>query len=122
MAAPAIVREDFRRDLVNGCEYRARVRGTVRVAEGYTPVLRVESEVHCPGVPVTRQGARAVRGRELTGAALAHRLNAAGTLWAKHEGRVCVYAPAFDVRNGVPAGRTVAFNCRDERTGATSRS
>lgn len=113
------VREDFRRDLENGCEYRAKIRGVLRtVGTGtngavYQPDLRIQTEVHCPDVPVVRVLPRRIVGPPQTARALARRIASVATVITRQKGMRCVYIPTFEVRQGRTEGRTVRFECRD---------
>jgi hypothetical protein len=109
------VRERFARDLTNGCEYRATVRGTLRAAAGgqrYAPSLGVRPEVHCANAAATFGPTRAVHGAARSIDRIERDLNDAGAFAAPHEGGVCRYTPDFRWTGTTLRGESVTYACR----------
>lgn len=121
------VREDFRRDLENACEYRATLRGWVHatpkargVREGgsggeqqqYATDLVVRPEVHCPNVPVERGGIRRIAGRAMSAEDLARVLRERATLDVVRARARCEYQPSFRIAGTRIEGRDVTYACR----------
>jgi hypothetical protein len=114
--ADPYVHERFSRDLADGCEYRADVRGAIRPArtEGAARVsadLTVRADLHCPNVASVQAPARRVALRATSPGQLAERLGGVGVVRASRDGSACSYEPVFAFRDGVLVNTDVSVSC-----------
>lgn len=122
------VHERYSRDLPDGCEYRADVRGTVSpVAAARAEAsgrggaldadLAVNASVHCADVARVQAPARRVAVRAASPEALAQRVGERATVRAaRGERGRCEYAPRFAFREDTLVNTGVAIACERPRT------
>ncbi len=107
------VHERFSRDLVDGCEYRADVRGTIQpsAASNVEANLVVRADLHCPNVSSVRAPVQRLTVRNVSADRLAQRVAAGAKVMASRDGRACAYEPDFVFRDGTLVNTDVSVRC-----------